>query len=49
MRTILLLASSGPVKGVDLVNDIPAAAEIIKRIVAQAAATLTRGAAMVRK
>ncbi len=36
-------------EGVDLVNDIPAAAEIIERIVAQAAATLTRGAAMVRK
>jgi nitronate monooxygenase len=35
-------------EGVDLVNDIPTAAEIIERIVAQAAATLTRGAAMVR-
>ena len=36
-------------EGVDLVNDIPTAAEIIERIVAQAAATLTQGARLVRE
>jgi nitronate monooxygenase len=35
-------------EGVDLVNDAPAAAEIIERIVAQAAATLMNGAKLVR-
>jgi len=35
-------------EGVDLVRDIPAAAEIIERIVTQAAATLTQGARLVR-
>jgi nitronate monooxygenase len=35
-------------EGVDLVNDIPAASEIIERIVAQAVATLSQGARMVR-
>jgi nitronate monooxygenase len=35
-------------EGVDLIDDIPAAAEIIERIVAQAAETLTRGARLVR-
>lgn len=34
-------------EGVDLVNDIPAAAEVIERIVAQAAETLARGARLV--
>ncbi len=36
-------------EGVDLVNDILPAAEIIERIVAQAAAILTQGARMVRE
>jgi nitronate monooxygenase len=36
-------------EGVDLVNDIPAASEIIERVIAQAAATLTRGAQLVRE
>jgi nitronate monooxygenase len=36
-------------ESVDLVNDIPAAAEIIERIVAQAADTLKQGARLVRK
>jgi nitronate monooxygenase len=35
-------------EGVDLIDDIPAAAEIIERIVAQAAETLARGARLVR-
>jgi nitronate monooxygenase len=35
-------------EGVDLIDDIPAAAEIIERIVAQAAETLARGALLVR-
>jgi nitronate monooxygenase len=35
-------------EGVDLVNDIPAASEIIERVIAQAAATLQRGAELVR-
>jgi nitronate monooxygenase len=35
-------------EGVDLIDDIPAAAEIIERIVAQAAETLTRGALLVQ-
>jgi nitronate monooxygenase len=35
-------------EGVDLVNDIPAAADVIERIVAQAVATLTHGASLVR-
>jgi len=35
-------------EGVDLVNDIPAASEIIERVIAQAAATLTQGALLVR-
>ena len=35
-------------EGVDLVNDIATAAEIIERIIAQAAATLTQGARLVR-
>jgi nitronate monooxygenase len=35
-------------EGVDLVSDVPAAAEIIERIVAQAAETLIRGAGLVR-
>jgi nitronate monooxygenase len=34
-------------EGVDLVNDIPAAADVIERIVAQAVATLTHGASLV--
>ena len=36
-------------EGVDLINDIPAASEIIERVIAQAAATLTAGAKLVRK
>jgi nitronate monooxygenase len=36
-------------EGVDLVRDIPAAAEIIERVIAQAAATLAQGAALVRR
>jgi nitronate monooxygenase len=35
-------------EGVDLIKDIPAASEIIERIVAQAAEILTRGATLVR-
>ena len=35
-------------EGVDLVNDMPAASEIIERIIAQAASTLTQGAQLVR-
>jgi nitronate monooxygenase len=35
-------------EGVDPVNDIPAASEIIERIIAEAAATLMRGAQLVR-
>jgi nitronate monooxygenase len=35
-------------EGVDLVDDIPAAAEIIERIIAQAVATLQQGAELVR-
>ena len=35
-------------EGVDLVNDIQAAAEIIARVIAQAVATLTQGARMIR-
>ena len=35
-------------EGVDLIDDVPSAAEIIERIVAQAAATLGRGARLVR-
>ena len=35
-------------EGVDLVNDIPTASEIIERVIAQAAATLTQGALLVR-
>ena len=35
-------------EGVDLIDDIPTAAEIIERIVAQAAETLARGARLVR-
>ncbi|MGH7029517.1 MAG: NAD(P)H-dependent flavin oxidoreductase [Stellaceae bacterium] len=35
-------------EGVDLVNDIPTAAEIIDRIIAQAVASLTQGARLVR-
>jgi len=35
-------------EGVDLVNDVASAAEIIDRIVAQAVATLTEGAQMIR-
>ena len=35
-------------EGVDLIDDIPAAAEIIERTVAQAAETLARGARLVR-
>jgi nitronate monooxygenase len=35
-------------EGVDLVNDIPSASEIIERVIAQAAATLMQGARMVR-
>jgi nitronate monooxygenase len=35
-------------EGVDLVNDIASAADIIDRIVAQAVATLTEGAQMIR-
>src|SRR3954452_20138702 len=36
-------------EGVDLVNDTPGAAEIIERVIAQAAATLTQGALLVRR
>ena len=36
-------------ESVDLVNDMPAAAEIIERIVAEATEILTRGATMVRR
>jgi nitronate monooxygenase len=35
-------------EGVDLVNDIPSAAEIVERTVAEAAAILSRSAALVR-
>ena len=35
-------------EGVDLVTDTPAASEIIERVIAQAAATLTNGAKLVR-
>ena len=35
-------------EGVDLVNDTPAASEIIERVIAQAAATLKNGAKLVR-
>jgi nitronate monooxygenase len=35
-------------EGVDLVSDIPTAAEIIERIVAQAATTLRSGAQLVK-
>jgi nitronate monooxygenase len=35
-------------EGVDLVRDIPAASEIIERVIAQAAAVLTQGATLVR-
>ena len=35
-------------ESVDLVNDIPAASTIIERIIAQAVATLTEGAALIR-
>jgi nitronate monooxygenase len=35
-------------EGVDLVNDTPAASEIIERVIAQAAATLMNGAKLVR-
>ena len=36
-------------EGVDLVRDTPAASEIIERVIAQAAATLTNGAKLVRE
>jgi nitronate monooxygenase len=36
-------------EGVDLVNDIPSAAEIIERIVMQAVATLRQGARLIRE
>src|SRR5689334_24341745 len=36
-------------EGVDLVNDIPSAAEIIERVVAQAVATLRQGARLIRE
>ena len=36
-------------EGVDLVTDTPAASEIIERVIAQAAATLTNGAKLVRE
>lgn len=36
-------------ESVDLVNDIPTAAEIIERIVGQAADTLRQGARLVRE
>jgi nitronate monooxygenase len=36
-------------EGVDLVNDIPSAAEIIERIVAQAVATLRQGAQLIKE
>ena len=36
-------------ESVDLVNDIPTAAEIIERIIAQAAATLREGACLVKE
>jgi nitronate monooxygenase len=35
-------------EGVDLIDDIPTAAEIIERIVAQTVATSTRGAQLIR-
>jgi nitronate monooxygenase len=35
-------------EGVDMISDIPAAAEIIERIIEQAAATLMQGARLVR-
>ena len=35
-------------EGVDLINDIPAASEIIERVIAQAVKTLTQGAQLVR-
>jgi hypothetical protein len=35
-------------ESVDLVNDIPSAAEIIERMVAQAAAVLRQGASLMR-
>ena len=35
-------------EGVDLVNDIPSAAEIIERVVAQAVATLRQSAGLIR-
>ena len=34
---------------VNLVNDIPAASAIIERIIAEAVATLTEGAALIRR
>ena len=36
-------------EGVDLVNDIPSAAEIIERVVAQAVATLRQGAHIIKE
>ena len=36
-------------EGVDLVNDIPSAAEIIERVVAQAVATLRHGAKLIKE
>ena len=36
-------------ESVDLVNDIPSAAEIIERIIAQAVATLRQGAGLIRE
>jgi nitronate monooxygenase len=36
-------------EGVDLVTDTPSASEIVERVIAQAAATLTHGAKLVRK
>jgi nitronate monooxygenase len=36
-------------EGVDLIDDIPTAAEIIERIITQAVATLTQGAELIRK
>jgi nitronate monooxygenase len=36
-------------EGVDLVTDTPSASEIIERVIAQAAATLTNGAKLVRQ
>jgi nitronate monooxygenase len=35
-------------EGVDLVKDVPAASEIIERIIAQATSVLTQGARLVR-